>query len=205
LLPSGLAGLAIPIGKFSDAAATARCNRNEHRIRHLGILHCSQCSSEKRDALQDSCYYRSAAGLIQAISTLILASLGFGYWALVLGNLSFSLVATILDFYWERQRFGWPRLFTIRNVLIYRWYIIVGSLSWSIYNDGDFTIAGRVPGQAPLGAYALAWTLANTPLEQVNRVTSIFAAVRTDHIAFRRYLWNIPGALSLVVFLPFLE
>lgn len=143
--------------------------------------------------------------LFQAIFTLILAFLGFGYWALVLGNLSTSFSATILTLLWKRQRFAWPRLSMIQNVLVYSWHIIVGRLSSSLYNDGDFIIAGRVLGEAPLGNYSLAWTLAHAPLEKlttmVNRVTpSIFAAVQTDYIALRRYLRNITGVLSLVVF-----
>ena len=144
-------------------------------------------------------------GLVQAVFTLILAFLGFGYWALVLGYLSVSFSGTILTLLWKRQRFAWPRLSVIRNVLVYSWHIVVGRLSWSFYNNGDFIIAGRVLGEAPLGNYSLAWTLASTPLEKlttlINQVTpSIFAAVQKDYTALRRYLRNITGVLSLAVF-----
>lgn len=144
-------------------------------------------------------------GVVQAISTLILAFLGFGYWALVLGNLSFSLAATILTLLSKRQRFARPHLPTIRNALVFSWHIFVGRLSYSLYCDSDFIIAGRVLGEASLGAYTVAWTFVNSPLEKlttmVNRVTpSIFAAIQTDYTALRRYLRNITGALSLVIF-----
>ncbi len=144
-------------------------------------------------------------GMAQAISTLILAFLGFGYWALVLGNLSFSFAATVLTLVWKRQRFAWPHFSLIRSALIYSRHIVVGQLSWWIYDNSDFIIAGRVLGEAPLGNYSMAWTLAHAPLEKlttmVNRVTpSIFAAVQTDHAALRRYLRNISGALSLAIF-----
>ena len=144
-------------------------------------------------------------GVVQATSTLILAALGFGYWALALGNLSFSFTATILTLFWKRQRFSWPHLPMIRNALIFGWHIFVGRLGWSLYSDSDFIIAGRVLGEAPLGTYTLAWTLVNSPLEKlttmVTRVTpSVFAAIQTDHAALRRYLRNITGALSLVIF-----
>ena len=143
--------------------------------------------------------------IIQAALTLALAFLSFGYWALVLGNLSVSLTSTALTMVWRRQRFAWPRFSSIRSVLIYSWHIIAGRLSWYVYNDSDFIVAGRVLGQAPLGAYTLAWTLAHAPLEKlttlVNRVTpSIFAAVQSDFAALRRYLRNITGALALVIF-----
>jgi O-antigen/teichoic acid export membrane protein len=143
--------------------------------------------------------------IAQAVLTLLLAFLGFGYWALVFGNLSFSLTATILTLAYKRQRLAWPRLPMIRNVLVYSRHIIVGRMSWSIYDTGDSVIAGRVLGKAPLGDYSLAWTFAQAPLEKlttlVNRVTpSIFAAVQTDFVALRRYLRSISGALSLVIF-----
>lgn len=143
--------------------------------------------------------------IIQAIFTLVLAFLGFGYWALVLGNLSLSVAATGLTLIWERQRFAWPRFSTLREPLLLSWHIIVGRLSWYVYDNSDFIVAGRVLGQAPLGAYTLAWTLAHVPLEKltvlVNRVTpSVFAAVQSDFSALRRYLRTITGGLALVIF-----
>jgi O-antigen/teichoic acid export membrane protein len=144
-------------------------------------------------------------GLAQAVSTLVLAFLGFGYWALVFGILSFSLCATILTLVWKRQRFAWPRAVIVRVPLLFSWRIIVGRLSWAVYDNSDFIVAGRVLGQAPLGAYTLAWTLAHSPLEKltvlVNRVTpSVFSAVQNDHAALRRYLRTITGGLALIIF-----
>jgi PST family polysaccharide transporter len=141
----------------------------------------------------------------QAVSTLVLASLGFRYWALVLGNLSFTVAATILTLAWKRQRFARPRWSRIRSVLIYSWHIIVARLSFTLYDTSDFIVAGRVLGQGPLGNYNMAWTFAHAPLEKlsnmVNRVTpSIFAAAQTDYTALRRYFRNITGTLSLAVF-----
>lgn len=211
-LLSGVAGLAlsvalaIPIGEFFRAPKLPPI------IIVMSIAFVTSAFSVvPRALLQKEMRFKILAiiaglqGLAQAISTLILAFLGFGYWALVLGNLSFSLTATLLTLAWKRQRFAWPRFSAIRAALVYSWHIIVARLSWFIYNDGDFIIAGRVLGEAPLGNYSLAWTLAHAPLEKlttmVNQVTpSIFAAVQTDYIALRRYLRNITGALSLFVF-----
>ena len=66
-------------------------------------------------------------------------------------------------------------------------------------------MAGRVLGEAPLGVYTLAWTLAHTPLEKlttlVNRVTpSVFAKIQTDPDELRRYLRNITGVMALIIF-----
>jgi O-antigen/teichoic acid export membrane protein len=144
-------------------------------------------------------------GVVQAVVTLTFALLGFEYWALVLGILSFSVTPTVLTLLWRRQNFALPKFSSVRKALVYSRHILIGRLSWSAYNDSDFIIAGRVLGAAPLGAYTLAWTLAHTPLEKlttlVNRVTpSVFATIQTDHEALGRYLSNITGVMALAIF-----
>lgn len=147
----------------------------------------------------------ASQSIIQAICTLVLAFLGFGYWALVIGNLFLSFATTSLALIWRRQRFAWPRAATVRGPLLFSWHIIVGRLSWYVYDNSDFAVAGRVLGQASLGAYTLAWTLAHAPLEKltvlVNQVTpSVYSAVQNDHAALRRYLRTITGGLALIIF-----
>ena len=144
-------------------------------------------------------------GVVQATVTLALAFLGFGYWALVLGILSFSVTPTCLVLLWRRQSFAFPRWSSIHRAIHYSRHILVGRLSWALYNDSDFIVAGRVLGEAPLGVYTLAWTLAHTPLEKlttlVNRVTpSVFAKIQTDPDELRRYLRNITGVMALIIF-----
>lgn len=144
-------------------------------------------------------------GIVQALVTLILAFLGFGYWALVLGILSFSVTPTCLTLIWRRHSFAFPKFSSLRRAIHYSRHLVIGRLCWASYNDSDFIIAGRVLGEAQLGAYTLAWTLAHTPIEKlttlVNRVTpSVFAKVQTDPEALRRYLRNITGVMGLVIF-----
>ena len=144
-------------------------------------------------------------GVVQALVTLFLAFPGFGYWALVLGILSFSVTPTGLVLIWRRQSFALPKFSSLRKAMLYTRHILIARLCWASYNDSDFIIAGRVLGEAPLGAYTLAWTLAHTPLEKltalVNRVTpSVFAKIRTDSEALRRYLRHITGTMALIIF-----
>ena len=144
-------------------------------------------------------------GIVQAVITLTLAFLGFGYWALVLGILSFSVTPTALVLIFRRHGFAFPRPTSIRKALHYSRHVLIARLSWAVYDNSDFVIAGRVLGEAPLGAYTLAWTLAHTPLEKltalVNRVTpSVFATIQKDSAALRRYLRNITGIMALVIF-----
>ena len=143
--------------------------------------------------------------VVQALLTLTLALLGFGYWALVLGILSFSVTPTCLVMIWRRQGFALPRFSSIRKAIHYSRHVVIGRLCWASYNDSDFIIAGRVLGEAPLGAYTLAWSLAHTPLEKlttlVNRVTpSVFAKIQSDSQALRRYLRNITGGIAIIIF-----
>jgi O-antigen/teichoic acid export membrane protein len=144
-------------------------------------------------------------GIVQALVTLVLAFLGFGYWALVVGILSFSVAPTGLVLIWRRQSFAFPKFSALQKAIHYSRHIVIGRLCWAGYNDSDFIIAGRVLGEAPLGAYTLAWTLAHTPLEKlttlVNRVTpSVFAKIQSDPEGLRRYLRNITGAMALIIF-----
>lgn len=144
-------------------------------------------------------------GMLQALITLALAWMGFGYWALVAGIVSFSITPTLLTLFFRRQSFVLPRLSSIRRSLHYSRHILIGRLSWAAYDNSDFIIAGRALGEASLGAYTLAWTLAHTPLEKlaalVNRVTpSVFATIQTNPDALRRYLRNITSVIAAVIF-----
>jgi teichuronic acid exporter len=140
----------------------------------------------------------------QAFTSLLLAASGCGYWALAVGILSSSVASMGLTLVYRRQRFAWPRRSTLLEPLRYSRDIIVSQLSWYLYDSSDFLIAGRVLGEAPLGAYTLAWTLAHVPLDKltfiVNRLTpSLFSAVQTESQILRRYLRTITEGLSLVI------
>jgi O-antigen/teichoic acid export membrane protein len=199
-------GIAVPLSRFFRAQPLRMIivvMGLSFLISSLRVIPSSLLQKEMRfktlaiiDALQSG---------ITAIVTLVLAALGFGYWALVLGNVSMSVAVTTLTLFCKRQRFVWPTYSELRGPLLFSWHIIVGRLSWFAYDNSDFTIAGRVLGEAPLGAYTLAWTIAHTPLEKltvlVNRVTpSFFASIQSDLPALRRYLLNISRALALVVY-----
>jgi O-antigen/teichoic acid export membrane protein len=143
--------------------------------------------------------------LVQALVTLSLAVLGFGYWALVLGILSFTVTPALLTLIWRRQSFAVPKLPSIRRAIHYSRHVVIGRLCWASFNDSDFIVAGRVLGEGPLGVYTLAWTMAHSPLEKltnlVNRVTpSVFAKTQADPDALRRYLRNITGGMALIIF-----
>jgi len=151
----------------------------------------------RRLALFDACRVVAAA-----VTTLACALLGLGYWALVLGNLFGYVLRSILVVGARPQRFAWPQLRSLRQDLLFGWHVLVSSVSFSAYSSLDNVIAGRVLGQAALGIYGLAWTLANVPLEKVATlvttvVPSYLATVQSEPAALRRYLRKLTEVLAL--------
>jgi len=143
--------------------------------------------------------------LILAGLTICFAALGFRYWTLVLGGVSSALMSTALMVYNRPHSFARPRVDSVREALTFSKHIISQRLAWYIYSNADFLVAGKILGKAALGAYTLAWTLANVPIEKVTalvvRVTpAIFSSVQNDHAALRRYLLSLTEGLALLTF-----
>lgn len=141
----------------------------------------------------------------QAPMTILLAWLGFGYWSLALGSLAGVIVYTALTLSACPCAFARPRFGEIRRALAFSGDVLGSRVAWYIYSNSDFLMAGRLLGQAPLGTYTLAWTMASTPVEKItNMVTRVtpafFSAVQHDKAQLRRYLLNISEGLSLITF-----
>jgi PST family polysaccharide transporter len=148
---------------------------------------------------------RAVQTVVQALTMLALAWLGFRYWTLVLGNIIGAATLAALQISWRPYRFARPRFSAIKNALKFSGHIMVSSLSWYGYSNADFLVAGRVLGQAALGAYTLAWTLATIPLEKVTTIVSTvsysyFSACQNDSAALRRYLRILTEGLSIITF-----
>jgi teichuronic acid exporter len=143
--------------------------------------------------------------VVAALATLVMAYLGYGYWALVWGNLIGTVVRTAIIMVARPFRFTWPRIAGLQKALTFGWHVLVSVIAWSAYERLDNVTAGRVLGQAALGAYAMAWNLANVPLEKVTSlvttiIPSYFAAVQTEPAELRRYLRTLTEALAVATF-----
>lgn len=148
------------------------------------------------DALRD---------IVSAVVTILLAWLGFHYWALVLGNLLSEIARCAVILSLRPIRFAWPRMALVREPLAFGGRLLISGFAWSTYNTLDNVTAGRVLGQSALGLYGMAWTLANTPLEKVvSLVTTLIPAylsrVQTDLAALRNYVRSITEAIALGTF-----
>ena len=142
--------------------------------------------------------------LVASSAAVLFAIAGLRYWTLVLGSLLSLMVHAGAIVALRPQGFGVPRLREIAPALRFSWRILAQRLAWYAYNRADIMIAGRVLGSRALGAYSIAWSLANIPIEKVTvvvtRVTpAFFAAVQQDPAALRRYLLRITEGLSLMV------
>jgi teichuronic acid exporter len=146
-----------------------------------------------------------ATAIIAAIFTLLFAWLGWKYWALVLGNLLATFFRSMFILRSRPQKYAVPHLPSIRQPLQFGGHVIVSLIAFNCYQRLDNLTAGRVLGQAALGLYGMAWTLANVPLEKVTSlvttvIPSYLAQVQDDRAALRRYLRNLTEGLSLATF-----
>jgi teichuronic acid exporter len=148
--------------------------------------------------MQRELRYRALAVLdfAKAITTtgtvVVLATMKYGYWALVIGNLAGTVVFAVASYSLSPQRFARPQWTLVRSPFVHGSYLLLGSLAYAIYANSDFVVVGKVLGVTAAGYYSLAWTLATLPSEKITNVVQsvirpFFAAVQSDANALRRY------------------
>ena len=147
----------------------------------------------------------AVAAVATAVSTLTMALAGLGYWALVLGNVVTALVTTALIVASRPTRFAWPRLATITEATSISVHVTLGRISWFIWSNADYVIAGKLLGKTALGFYSFAFMLASVPVDKISAVvtkvtTAFMSAVQDDHPALRRYLLGLTEGLAFVAF-----
>lgn len=154
----------------------------------------------KRLALVDA-----ARALIQATVLVAAAALGFRYWTLVIGALAGEAAWTLMILSLRRHALAVPRLSSIKRAISFSTDVVLARLSWYLYANSDFLVAGRYLGQQAQGAYGLAWSLASVPVEKVSSIVmsvtpAFFSAVQTDMAELRRYLLSLTEGISLLAF-----
>lgn len=142
-------------------------------------------------------------GVVLPVVTLIGALAGLRYWALALGNVASAVITATMTLYFRRIQVARPRTSQLRAVLGFSRNVLIGRLAWIIYQDGDFAVAGRRLGQAAVGDYSLAWTIATSPIDKITNVLSgvtptMFGAVQHDRPALTRYFLNLSEMLCLI-------
>ena len=149
--------------------------------------------------------YEATRSIVAAIVTLAMAYMGYGYWALVWGNVIGTAVRCALVIRRQPVHFAKPVLNDIREPLKFGWHVLVSIVALNSYERLDNVTAGRVLGRSALGIYAMAWNLAYVPLEKVTSLVTIvlpsyFAALQHDFVALRRYVRTLTEGLALATF-----
>jgi teichuronic acid exporter len=150
-------------------------------------------------------WFDTTRAIIQAFTTVGLATLGFGYWSLAFGPLAAAVAGAVMAVIARPHSLARPKWREIKHALRFGRDVLSSRVAWYTYSNSDFLVAGRVLGQVPLGTYTIAWTIASTPVEKITnmmtRVTpAFFAAAQKDKMRLRGYLLGITQALSLLTF-----
>jgi teichuronic acid exporter len=149
----------------------------------------------------------SASVLSASVFTLTLAFLGYGFWALVAGQLVVAVVRNLALWYlsgWmpgARMRFdGMPGIFRFGLT-------VAGTVGANQINDViQSAVVGRQLGSQALGYYSEAVTLAyDNPAQRlttsvINQVSlPVFSELQDDLSSLQRYFLHISKYLALVV------
>jgi PST family polysaccharide transporter len=149
---------------------------------------------------------QAADNLSHAAVTLMLAALGYGYWALVLGAVVGTFLRMCVALRMRAHAAAWPpQVRAVRSELLFGWHVVSARMALYLRQFLDVAIVGRLLGTGPLGAYNVAWTQANIPVDRVTTVVSevtpsIFAAAQTDPAAMRRYFRLITEGIAFLSF-----
>lgn len=147
----------------------------------------------------------TAKALFSALLAVALALAGLHYWTLVLSEVCGVALATLLTVIRSPRPFARPHLGTLQKAITFSRQVLVGRVAWFVYSNSDFLVAGRVLGQAALGAYDFAWTITNLPVEKLTSLVSnvtptVFASVQNDLRALERSVLSVTEGIATVAF-----
>lgn len=143
----------------------------------------------------------SASALSIALAVL-LAVLGFGYWALVAREVArsvFLAVGTWCAFPWVPGRPRWSR--DIASMLLFGRDITAFNFLWFLAHNADQILIGKLFGASALGVYRQGVNLVLAPITQlyypINSVAeAALSRLQHDPAQFRRYYVHLVGIAS---------
>ncbi|MET4780328.1 lipopolysaccharide biosynthesis protein [Glaciihabitans sp. UYNi722] len=145
-----------------------------------------------------------ALGLLLAIGA---ALLGWGFWALVVQQVSQSLIQLTINSISARWIPGLPqRNVPMRAFLKFGWHLVASQLIGYVSNNTDSFIIGLRFGTIPLGLYSRAYQLLTTPLNQIRLPLTtvalpVLSRLRDDNRRFADYIAQGQLALGYTVVL----
>lgn len=141
--------------------------------------------------------------VVTALTSVIIAWRGGGYWALIISSVAGTLVATATAWRAAPQALRMPVWADISEAVVFGTHRLTSTLANWFRGSADSVVIGRWLGQGPLGAYRVAMDFASLPLEKVGGIIlqvvyPVVAAVKDDRNALARYLLLLTEGLAMV-------
>lgn len=179
----------------------------EFPLAAVGVIQDAMLSREMK--FKPKSFVNLAVSLGNGFTTLPLALLGFGVWALVFGSVVGSVIRAVglvlVARYW-----CWPRFSRegMEDMLRFGGFVTASSLGWYVYSRSDVFIIGKVLGSRLLGFYSVAMQLASLPMQKVGEMLgqvgyAAYASIQHDRNVLRSNFLKavrILGAISFPVF-----
>jgi len=144
--------------------------------------------------------------VVQGVTAISLACLGWKVWALVVANIVNSMVSTCL-LYWVspwrcRLCFRWSE---VRNVKSYGLNLTGAHIAGYLLRNTDKLIIGRFLGAASLGYYSMAYSLYMVPLQSITSILNrllfpVFTRLQADDARLRREVLRAIGGIAFLTF-----
>ena len=168
----------------------------------LGVI--PRALLERHMAFQKLMTAEVAATLTAAATTLTLALLGHGVWALAAGALSFTVVRTAIVN--MLSPFVRPPIFSTRGMrefLTFGGTVSLERILWYVYSQADIVIASKLIGAEALGFYVVGKHLASLPAQKISPVIQevmfpAFARIQADRERVGRSLLQGINALTVL-------
>lgn len=111
--------------------------------------------------------------LVLSATVLTLAISGFGYWALVFGQVGKHAFKAVIFNIPRNLRYS-PSfsLKGMRDIINFGAVVSLNRLLWYFYSQADIIIGGRILGKQLLGVYSVAMQLVTIPLNKVSPLIS---------------------------------
>ncbi|WP_138708194.1 lipopolysaccharide biosynthesis protein [Desulfocurvibacter africanus] len=144
--------------------------------------------------------------ILGGITSLVLAVMGFGVWALVTGfMLQQGLMALLANMLSPRKVLPSWRLGQALDLASFGVKVMLIRVLWYTYSNADFFIIGKLLGDKLLGFYSLAFKIALLPTEKITAIINpvclpAFSELQNDTSSLAKYLSHLTMYLSIITF-----
>lgn len=140
------------------------------------------------------------------IFAIIFASLGFKFWALVIGVLAQSITESLFVLFfcpWKPDKYNSDK--SIKSMIHFGLNVSMSSFVNYFARNADNLIIGKFAGAAQLGFYDKAYQLFRLPTNNVlNPIRNVampgLSSLQNDHVQFNRYYNGIISLTALLIF-----